>query len=217
MSAKYVFVTGGVVSSLGKGLAAASIGCLLESRGLRVNMMKFDPYLNVDPGNHVAVPARRSLRHRRRCGDRPRPGALRALYPRAPVARQQPDHRPHLRADHPQGAARRLPGQNSPGHSPRDQRDQERHAQGVGQRGGRHHRRDRRHGGRYRIAAVSRGHPPDAPGTGPRKYGLCPPDAGAVDLGRAGAEDQAHPALGEGTAFDRHSGRHSACAAPTGP
>ena len=50
MSAKYVFVTGGVVSSFGKGLAAASIGCLLESRGLRVNLMKFDPYLNVDPG-----------------------------------------------------------------------------------------------------------------------------------------------------------------------
>jgi CTP synthase len=50
MSAKYIFVTGGVVSSLGKGLAAASIGCLLEARGLRVNMMKFDPYLNVDPG-----------------------------------------------------------------------------------------------------------------------------------------------------------------------
>jgi CTP synthase len=43
-------VTGGVVSSLGKGLAAASIGCLLESRGLKVNLMKFDPYLNVDPG-----------------------------------------------------------------------------------------------------------------------------------------------------------------------
>ncbi len=50
MSAKYIFVTGGVVSSLGKGLAAASIGCLLESRGMRVNLMKFDPYLNVDPG-----------------------------------------------------------------------------------------------------------------------------------------------------------------------
>ncbi|MGC1870986.1 MAG: CTP synthase [Acidobacteriaceae bacterium] len=50
MSAKYIFVTGGVVSSLGKGLAAASLGCLLESRGLRVNLMKFDPYLNVDPG-----------------------------------------------------------------------------------------------------------------------------------------------------------------------
>lgn len=50
MAAKYIFVTGGVVSSLGKGLAAASIGCLLESRGLKVNMQKFDPYLNVDPG-----------------------------------------------------------------------------------------------------------------------------------------------------------------------
>jgi CTP synthase len=47
---KYIFVTGGVVSSLGKGLASASIGCLLESRGLRVSLQKFDPYLNVDPG-----------------------------------------------------------------------------------------------------------------------------------------------------------------------
>ena len=50
MSAKYIFVTGGVVSSLGKGLAASSIGCLLEARGIKINMMKFDPYLNVDPG-----------------------------------------------------------------------------------------------------------------------------------------------------------------------
>jgi CTP synthase len=47
---KYIFVTGGVVSSLGKGIAAASIGCLLESRGLTVTCQKFDPYLNVDPG-----------------------------------------------------------------------------------------------------------------------------------------------------------------------
>jgi CTP synthase len=48
--AKYIFVTGGVVSSLGKGIAAASLGCLLESRGLKVTLQKFDPYLNVDPG-----------------------------------------------------------------------------------------------------------------------------------------------------------------------
>jgi CTP synthase len=47
---KYIFVTGGVVSSLGKGIAAASIGCLLESRGVRVALQKFDPYLNIDPG-----------------------------------------------------------------------------------------------------------------------------------------------------------------------
>jgi CTP synthase len=47
---KYIFVTGGVVSSLGKGLAAASIGCLLEGHGYRVTLQKFDPYINVDPG-----------------------------------------------------------------------------------------------------------------------------------------------------------------------
>jgi CTP synthase len=47
---KYIFVTGGVVSSLGKGLASASIGCLLEGHGFKVAMMKCDPYLNVDPG-----------------------------------------------------------------------------------------------------------------------------------------------------------------------
>lgn len=47
---KYIFVTGGVVSSLGKGLAAASIGCLLEGHGYRVTLQKFDPYVNVDPG-----------------------------------------------------------------------------------------------------------------------------------------------------------------------
>jgi CTP synthase len=47
---KYIFVTGGVVSSLGKGIAAASLGLLLKSRGLRVTIQKFDPYINVDPG-----------------------------------------------------------------------------------------------------------------------------------------------------------------------
>jgi CTP synthase len=50
MTTKYIFITGGVVSSLGKGLAAASIGRLLESRGFTVTLQKFDPYLNVDPG-----------------------------------------------------------------------------------------------------------------------------------------------------------------------
>jgi CTP synthase len=50
MPAKYVFVTGGVVSGLGKGITAASLGRLLKSRGLRITMQKFDPYLNVDPG-----------------------------------------------------------------------------------------------------------------------------------------------------------------------
>jgi len=48
--AKYIFITGGVVSSLGKGITAASIGCILKNCGLRVNILKIDPYLNVDPG-----------------------------------------------------------------------------------------------------------------------------------------------------------------------
>ncbi len=47
---RYIFVTGGVVSSLGKGLASAAVGALLESRGLKIRMMKLDPYINVDPG-----------------------------------------------------------------------------------------------------------------------------------------------------------------------
>ncbi len=47
---KFIFITGGVLSSLGKGLAAASIGALMESRGLRVTIQKLDPYINVDPG-----------------------------------------------------------------------------------------------------------------------------------------------------------------------
>ena len=50
MTPKYIFVTGGVVSSLGKGLAAASIGSLLEARGFRVTLLKMDPYINVDAG-----------------------------------------------------------------------------------------------------------------------------------------------------------------------
>ena len=50
MATRYIFVTGGVVSSLGKGLAAASLAAILESRGLKVTMLKLDPYINVDPG-----------------------------------------------------------------------------------------------------------------------------------------------------------------------
>jgi CTP synthase len=50
LTAKYVFVTGGVVSSLGKGITAASLGNVLKTRGLKVLIQKLDPYLNVDPG-----------------------------------------------------------------------------------------------------------------------------------------------------------------------
>ena len=50
MTTNYIFVTGGVVSSLGKGIAAASLAAILEARGLNVTIMKLDPYINIDPG-----------------------------------------------------------------------------------------------------------------------------------------------------------------------
>ena len=56
--ARYIFITGGVVSSLGKGLASAALGALLQSRGYKVRLRKLDPYLNLDPGNDVAISAR---------------------------------------------------------------------------------------------------------------------------------------------------------------
>ena len=63
MKTKFIFVTGGVLSSLGKGLAAASLGALLQTRGLSVTIQKLDPYINVDPGTK-SLPARRSVRDR---------------------------------------------------------------------------------------------------------------------------------------------------------
>ena len=131
-TAKYIFMTGGVVSSLGKGIAAASIGCLLESRGLRVTLQKFDPYLNVDPGTmspfqHGEVFV---------TDDGAETDLDLGHYERFTHARadpsQQSDLRPHLRADHPARTARRLSGQNGAGDPARDQRDQSRRTQSVG-------------------------------------------------------------------------------------
>ena len=61
---RLIFITGGVVSSLGKGLASAALGALLQARGFKVRLRKLDPYLNVDPGHDEPVPAWRGLCHR---------------------------------------------------------------------------------------------------------------------------------------------------------
>ena len=58
MDTKYIFVTGGVVSGLGKGITAASLGRLLKARGYKVTMQKFDPYINMRPGYNEPVSAR---------------------------------------------------------------------------------------------------------------------------------------------------------------
>ena len=157
--ARYIFITGGVVSSLGKGLASAALGALLQARGYKVRLRKLDPYLNVDPGTmspyqHGEVfvtddgaETDLDLGHYERFTGRPAspPG--------------QHHHRPHLPGDHRQGAARRLSRRHHPGDPARHQRDQ-----GFRARGQRRLRfrpgRDRRHGRRHRGPAVLRGDPP---------------------------------------------------------
>lgn len=64
MAVKYIFVTGGVVSGLGKGITAASLGRLLKARGYKVISQKFDPYVNMDPWNHESDSAWRSICNR---------------------------------------------------------------------------------------------------------------------------------------------------------
>jgi hypothetical protein len=156
-----VFVTGGVVSSLGKGIAAASLGAILEARGLKISMVKLDPYINVDPGTmspfqhgEVFVTAdgtetdldlghyERFVRTTTSAHSNFTTGRI---YERV-IA---------------QGAPRRVPRRDGAGHPAHHRRDQALHQAGRRRRR-RLHGRDRRHGRRHRVAAVPRGHPPDA-------------------------------------------------------
>ena len=157
---KYLFVTGGVVSSLGKGLAAASIGALLENRGLEVMHLKLDPYINVDPGTmspfqHGEVfvtddgaETDLDLGHYERFTTakmtRKNNYTTGRIYQTVINRERRGEYLgktvqviPHItdeiKAVHPRGGRRRR----------------------------RPHRRDRRHGGRHRVAALPRGHPPD--------------------------------------------------------
>ena len=124
---KYIFVTGGVVSSLGKGLAAASIGCLLEGHGYRVTLQKFDPYINVDPGTmspyqHGEVyvtddgaETDLDLGHYER-------------FTHTGTSRNSNWTTGKIyQSGHSEGAARRLPGADRPGDSAHHQRDQGRY------------------------------------------------------------------------------------------
>ena len=122
---KFVFVTGGVVSSLGKGIAAASLAAILASRGIRVTNLKLDPYINVDPGTmspfqHGEVFVTEDgaetdldLGHYERFTD-----------VRMSEAQQLHD-RPDLRERDPQGAPRRLSRRHGAGDSAHHRRDQE--------------------------------------------------------------------------------------------
>ena len=159
--ARFIFITGGVVSSLGKGLLAASLGALLQARGYKVRIRKFDPYLNVDPGTmspyqHGEVYV---------TDDGAETDLDLGHYERfTGVSAQAVGQRhlgPHLPGHHRPRAARRLSRRHRPGHPARHQRDQ-------GIRARRHrrarfrHLRDRRHRRRHRKPAVRRGDPPAA-------------------------------------------------------
>ena len=120
---RYVFITGGVVSSLGKGLASAALGALLQARGYTVRLRKLDPYLNVDPGTmspyqHGEVfvtddgaETDLDLGHYER-------------FTGVSAAKSDNITTGRIYSDHPgEGAARRLSGRDGPGHSARHQRD----------------------------------------------------------------------------------------------
>ena len=190
---KQIFVTGGVASSLGKGLTASSLGHLLRARGLRVTMQKLDPYLNVDPGTmnpfqHGEVfvtddgaETDLDIGHYERFLDVNLKGS-------ANVTTGQVYNRRH-----PAGAPRGVPRRHRAGHPAHHERAQgadagagRRLARGLRRRGARHHHhRDRRHRRRHRVAAVPRGRAPGAPRPGPRQRLLPPRLARALPRARA--------------------------------
>ena len=126
---KHIFVTGGVVSSLGKGLTSASIGMLLEQRGLSGPHAKARPVHQRRSGHDEPLPARRGLRAGRRQRNRPRPGPLRAVHQQPAEPPLELHHRPDLSVGDRKGAARRVSGPDRAGHSPHHQRDQGRAGQ----------------------------------------------------------------------------------------
>src|SRR3984893_13357671 len=204
MGPKYIFVTGGVVSSLGKGVAAASIGCLLESRGLRVTLQKCDPYLNVDPGTmspyqHGEVYV---------TDDGAETDLDLGHYERFTSAKLTRDNNwttgriyeailsKERRGD--------FLGKEVASESACYRRDQSGISQ-AGARRGRSDHRDWRHGGRHRVAAVSRSHSANAPGAGPRKYHFRARHAGALHSHGGRTQDQTDAAQRKRDAEHRHS------------
>jgi hypothetical protein len=204
---KHIFVTGGVASSLGKGLTASSLGRLLKARGLRVTMQKLDPYINVDPGTmnpfeHGEVfvtddggETDLDLGHYERFIDEPL-----TRTPTPPPARStrrcSPPSAAATTSARPCRSSRTSPTRSSGASAPRHRR----------RRRGDH--RGRRHRRRHRDPPVPRGDPAVPPRRRPRQRLLHPRHAGAVHRPVGRAEDQAHAALGHRAAQPRHPARH---------
>ena len=207
---RFIFVTGGVVSSLGKGIAAASIGRLLVARGLKVALQKFDPYINVDPGTmspfqHGEVFVTEDgaetdldLGHYERFTDantsRGSNVTAGAIY--NSVIRKE------RRGDYLGGTVQVVP------HITDEIKHRIKLIADVAGRRRRDHR-DRRHGGRHRVAADPRGDPPVPGRRRPQPLHVHPPHARAVHRPRGGAQDQADAALRQRAAPHRHPAGHA--------
>ena len=206
---KYVFVTGGVVSALGKGIVAASLGRLLKSRGLRVQAQKFDPYLNVDPGTmspfqHGEVFVTEDgaetdldLGHYERFIDE----NLSRNSSHSAGAIWETVLRKERKGDFLGATVQVIP------HITNEIKARIRRGAARTTRR-RRHLRDRRHGRRHRVAAVPRGDPPVPARGRPGERPLPARDARAVHRGGGRAEDEADPALRQRAAPHRHPPGH---------
>ena len=201
--ARYIFITGGVVSSLGKGLASAALGALLQARGYKVRLRKLDPYLNLDPGTmspyqHGEVfvtddgaETDLDLGHYERFTGRPATKADNITTGRI----YQDIITKERRGDYLGATIQVVPHVTNAIKEFVLSGNDEYDFVLV---------RDRRHRRRHRGPAVLRGDPPAQERIAARSRGLHSSDAAAVHSERRRAEDQADPAFGEGTAFDRH-------------
>ena len=206
---KYVFVTGGVVSSLGKGITAASLGAMLKARGLKVGVQKFDPYINVDPGTmspfqHGEVFVTEDgaetdldIGHYERFLDQ----NLSATANHTAGAVWYSVIRKERRGEYLGSTVQVIP------HITNEIKDRIRRA-GEASRLRRRHLRDRRHRRRHRVAAVPRGDPADPPRGRAGERALPPRHARALRRLRRRAEDEADAALGQRAAPDRYPSGH---------
>ena len=206
---KYVFVTGGVVSSLGKGITAASLGRLLKARGLKVQVQKFDPYLNVDPGTmspfqHGEVFVTEDgaetdldIGHYERFIDE----NLSRNANHTAGAIWYAVLRKERKGEYLGSTVQVIP------HITNEIKDAD-PPRGRGHRLRRRDHRDRRHRRRHRVAAVPRGDPPVPPRGRARERALPPRHARPVHRVGRRAEDEADAALGQRAAPHRHPPRH---------
>ena len=207
---KYVFVTGGVVSSLGKGITAASLGRLLKARGLQGAGAEVRPVHQRRPRDDEPLPARRGLRHRGRGRDRSRHRPLRALHRREPLPRTRTTPpapiwnsviRRERKGEYLGSTVQVIP------HITNEIKDRVRRvADRIRHR--RRHLRDRRHRRRHRVAPVPRGDPPVPARGRPGERALPARDLRPVHRDRRRAEDEADAALGQRAAPHRYPSGH---------